>query len=74
MQGIIVSILAQQLKYSKPYITGFLIGGVGVGFISYGFGMMRGEKRYTDKMNLYIKTINEEKIREISAIKDRIIK
>jgi hypothetical protein len=72
MQGIIASTLAKQLQYSKPYMTGFLIGGVSIGFISYGFGMMCGEKRYTDKMNLRIKAINEEKIREISALKTRI--
>jgi hypothetical protein len=72
MQGIIASLISQQMQYTKSFISGCLVGGVTAGFIGYGFGLMRGEQRHTNALNHRIKMINEEKIREIDAINARV--
>jgi hypothetical protein len=60
------------MQYTKAFVSGVLIGGLGAGFIGYGFGILRGEERYKNQLNNRIKSINEEKIREIEAINARV--
>ena len=50
---------------SRIFTRGFLIGGVSIGFLTYGFGVLRGETRAVAKLDERIRAINDEKNAEM---------
>lgn len=53
------------------FVLGALVGGGGLGFLGYGAGLLRGERRAVAALNKRIKDINEEKQREIAELQQR---
>lgn len=53
------------------FALGIIIGGGGFGFLGYGAGLLRGNRKAVDALDKRIKEINEEKIRETELIRAR---